>query len=155
MSDINKELIGRLVYIEVEAGVRYWEDATVNGQEDAQGTLIPFRFGDTWAPTIRLSDGQILSWPAGTTADIHYKVCDDGEYWLAAEEGRMVKWTGFYVPTKFLCHGDNGYGDYIILKVSEDGRIQNWRPPAIEITHDAKEQGYWLPAPQAYQGGDA
>ena len=28
-------------YIEVSAGVRYWEDATINGATDTDGTLTP------------------------------------------------------------------------------------------------------------------
>ena len=55
----------KATYIEVEAEVRYWEDATVNGQEDTTGTLMPFRFGDKWCPTIRLEDGWIVNWPEG------------------------------------------------------------------------------------------
>ena len=39
------DIATRAVYLEVEAEVRYWEDATVNGQEDEAGTLIPFKFG--------------------------------------------------------------------------------------------------------------
>lgn len=34
-------------YLEVCAQVRYWEDATVNGAEDADGTLIPAPCGET------------------------------------------------------------------------------------------------------------
>jgi hypothetical protein len=37
------------IYIEVEAEVRYWEDASVNGQEDTDGKLMPFRFGKSGA----------------------------------------------------------------------------------------------------------
>ena len=33
-------------YIEVSAGVRYWEDATINGATDTDGTLTPMRKGD-------------------------------------------------------------------------------------------------------------
>lgn len=119
-------------YIEVEAGVRYWEDATVNGQEDTEGKLIPFRFGNEWCPIIRLEDGRIIGWPEGTTADIHYKVCDEGEYWLSDESGKNAKWRGDYVPDKFLCHGDTGYGDYIIFKVGPDGCIEGWQKPEID-----------------------
>lgn len=119
-------------YIEVEAEVRYWEDATINGQEDTDGTLTPFRFGDKWCPWIRLADGWVVNWPEGTTADIHYKVCDQGEYWLSTDECRVAKWKGDYVPDAFLCHGDTGYGDYIIFKVGADGKIEGWRHPAID-----------------------
>jgi hypothetical protein len=121
------------VLLLVDAGVRYWEDATVNGTEDADGTLIPHRCGERWQITIELATGRIKYWPQGTKADVHYKVCDDGEYWLADEAGRRVaKWKGDYVPDRLLCVGDRGYGDYIIFKVGPDGVIDGWRKPEID-----------------------
>lgn len=124
-------------FIEVRAGVLYWEDADINGKADTEGTLTPFRVKNSWCPTIRLADGQVMGWPAGVVADIHFKVCDDGEYWLLDEHlKRVAKWTGFYVPNDFLCHGDNGYGDYVILVIDADGRIQNWRQPVISWACD-------------------
>jgi hypothetical protein len=111
----------------VDARVRYWEDAEVNGISDDDGNLIPCRVGDSWMPTIELATGVILGWPVGTSAKIHYKVCDDGDYWLADAEGnRLYKWADHYVPDRLLCVGDRGYGDYIILNVMEDGRIAGW-----------------------------
>jgi hypothetical protein len=131
------------VYIEVSAGVRYWEDATVNGVEDNDGGLIPFKRGSLWCPVIRLADGIVMDWPAGTEADIHYKVCDAGEYWLLdADRQRVAKWGGFYVPSAFLCHGDKGYGDYIIFKVGADGAIQKWEQPAIEWAKEDEDAGW-------------
>lgn len=119
-------------YIEVSAEVRYWEDAEVNGVEDTDGSLMPFRRGDLWCPTIRLSDGAIMGWPEGTTALVHYKVCDQGDYWLLDhDQNRIAKYQGDYVPDKFLCHGDEGYGDYIIFNVAEDGKIIDWNEPTI------------------------
>lgn len=119
-------------FIEVRAEVRYWEDSSVNGVEDEVGTLIPLRNGKYWAPVIRLEDGTIMDWPQGTTADVHFKVCDHGEYWLLdGKRNRIAKWGGDYVPNQFLCHGDNGYGDYIIFKVIENGRIEGWRKPTV------------------------
>lgn len=123
----------KAAYIEVSAEVRYWEDATVNGKEDTDGTLIPLRFGDTWKPVIRLDDGQILDWPVGTEAAVCYKVCDQGEYWLHDKDGnRIAKWKGYYVPDDFLCHGDQGFGDYIIFEVGQDGKIKGWQRPMLE-----------------------
>jgi hypothetical protein len=131
-------------YIEVSAAVRYWEDATVNGQEDEGGTLIPFKKGQSWCPVIRLADGMVMDWPAGTEADIHYKVCDQGEYWLLDDDKKRVsKWAGFYVPNDFLCHGDTGYGDYIIFKVGPDGVIKGWRTPEIEPANRDDDEGGW------------
>ena len=126
-------------YIEVSAGVRYWDDATVNGTTDTDGTLIPLRKGDNWEPVIRL-------------ADVHFKVCDAGEYWLLNDaRKRVAKWAGFYVPDDFLCPGENGYGDYIILKVGVDGQIEKWRTPALEMVCDCDEdaQHGWKKLPNA------
>ena len=111
----------------VEADVRYWEDATVNGVEDENGDLIPCKVGDTWKPIIDLETGLITNWEKGKEANIHYKVCDAGVYWLQDENGeKIVKAKGYYVPD-FLSIDDSGYGDYIIMKVDKDGKINNWR----------------------------
>lgn len=136
-------------YIEVRADVRHWEDATVNDIDDDDGTLIPFRVNESWHPVIRLSDGAVKDWPQGTTADIHYKVCDAGEYWLQDESGaRIAKWGGYYVPSEFLCHGDEGYGDYIIMTIAEDGKVIGWQAPGIEMPelgHDEDDlQNLWI-----------
>lgn len=109
-----------------EAGVRYWEDATVNGVEDEDGKLIPGRHGDLWRAKINLAAGRIEDWPAGTTADIHYKVCDAGEYWLLDADGNRLAHQEGYVPSG-MCHGANGYGDYIIMTVGPDGVIANYQ----------------------------
>lgn len=133
-------------YLEVEAGVRYWEDATVNGVEDTDGKLMPMRKGDCWAPVIRLADGMVMDWPQGTTADVHFKVCDAGEYWLLDDERkRVAKWAGFYVPDDFLCPADNGYGDYIILNVGADGLIEKWRTPDVRMVcpRNEDDQSGW------------
>lgn len=120
-------------FIQVEAGVRYWEDATVNGVDDEDGTLIPFRRGDLWCPVIELVTGRVIDWPQGVTADVHYKVCDEGEYWLLDEnKQRIAKYADYYVPSEFLCHGDSGYGEYIILNIDECGFVKGWRQPKID-----------------------
>lgn len=120
-------------HIKVSAGVRYWEDTDVNGVEDTDGTLIPGRVGDLWEVRINLADGRIEDWPAGTTADIHYKVCDAGEYWLLDEAGDVIGHREGYVPGEFLCHGADGFGDYIIMSVGPDGRIEKYRKPHVDL----------------------
>lgn len=118
-------------FIEVDAGVRYWEDAKLNGEWDNDGE-IPLRDGERWKPVIDIVTGHIANWPEGTEADVHYKVCDDGEYWLQDESGkRIAKLRSYYVPD-ILCVGDNGYGDYIIFKVGSDGRVIDWKQPGID-----------------------
>lgn len=121
-------------FLRVSAGVRYWEDATINGQPDADGTMTPLRNGALWEPRINLETGEVLDWPwpQGPTADIHFKVCDAGDYWLQDENGiDVAKWKGDYVPDGILCVGGGGYGDYIILKIGANGLIEGWHAPEI------------------------
>ena len=127
-------------FLIVEAEVRYWEDAVVNGKDDSDGTLIPLRHDNLWNITIDLETGEIKDWPKGTTANVHYKVCDAGEYWIAdSEENRILRWDGFYVPDDFLCVGDErGCGDYIIFKVGQNGIIEGWKRPVIDDTRWVK-----------------
>ncbi|PCI11889.1 MAG: hypothetical protein COB73_00870 [Flavobacteriaceae bacterium] len=123
----------------VEANVRYWEDASVNGIDDEDGDLIPCKVGETWKPIIDLDTGIIINWEKGKEANIHYKVCDAGEYWLQDEDGnKIVKAKGYYVP-EFLAIDDSGFGDYIIMKVDKEGLINNWRFDSDPFTNEDED----------------
>lgn len=111
--------------LKVEAGVRYWEDAEVNGISDESGGAIPCRVGDNWCPVIDLETGVIHDWPENTLAKIHYKVCDAGRFSLIDEAGEEVISIDGYVPS-ILSPGGSGYGDYIIMNVGPTGTIENW-----------------------------
>ena len=120
------------VSLHVAAKPRYWEDATVNGETDTEdGKLIPLKYGDVWDVHIALENGRVLGWPQGTTAEVHYKVCDAGHYWLVDEDGKRAKWASDYVPNELLAIGESGYGDYIILKISAEGMIEGWKHPRL------------------------
>ena len=112
-------------YLKVEAGVRYWEDATVNGKEDTDGSLIPFRHGALWCPVINLETGTVENWPGGTFAEVHYKVCDCGRYILLDDSRNEVAVRDGYVPS-IMCPEENGYGDYIIMNIDGGGNISGW-----------------------------
>lgn len=112
-------------FVRAKCGVRYWEDATVNGIEDEDGKLIPFKEGECWKPIIDIDNGKIANWPLGTVANIHYKVCDDGAYELLDENFELIKNLDGYVPN-IMCHGDNGYGDYVIMNIDECGFIEDF-----------------------------
>ena len=111
--------------LHVKAGVRYWEDATVNGKTDDKGNLIPCKVGDYWKPIIDIDKGKIINWLYGIEADIHYKVCDDGTYALKDANNNTVLSFDGYVPS-IMCPEENGCGDYIIMKVDKEGNINNW-----------------------------
>lgn len=130
---VEKEV--NIKYLHAVAGVRYWEDATVSGIEDAEGNLIPCRKGDNWEPIIDIDAGKIINWKQGVTAYIHYKVCDDGTYNLEDKDRNVILSKEGYVPN-IMCPEDDGFGDYIIMKVLEDGTICNWNPNIDDFLED-------------------
>lgn len=108
---------------------RYWEDSSVNDEEDADGTLIPCRSGDTWDLWIDIATGRIDGWPHGIVASIHYKVCDEGTYFICGTDRQVIRRTehGAYVPD-CMSPKEEGYGDYVIMDIGPDGVIAGWRP---------------------------
>ncbi len=114
-------------FLKAEMEVRYWEDGIVNGvQDDDDDPKIPLRKGDMWLLEIHLYDGSIRDWPVGTTAKVHYKVCDAGVYHLLDADHQVVITQTGYVPSMLAPQG-GGYGDYVILDIDADGIIKGWK----------------------------
>lgn len=109
----------------VNAGVRYWEDAVVDGADDERGK-IPCRKNGLWCPEIEVDTGKIINWTQGVEASVHYKVCDSGFYQLKDAEGNVVGEIDGYVPS-CMSPKENGYGDYIIMDIDAKGIINNWK----------------------------
>jgi hypothetical protein len=110
----------------VSAKVRYWEDSCINGITDTKdGSLVPCKNGKNWDLTIDVETGIITNWVKGITANIHYKVCDDGKYTLLDEYNNELVSYESYVPN-CLCPKEDGYGDYIIMDINENGKINNF-----------------------------
>jgi len=82
---------------------------------------------------LTVASGIMVNWNQGVKADIHYKICDDGRYFLLDENNNVVmSIEDDYVPN-CLSPKSNGYGDYIIMDVSEDGKISNWKFSTVVI----------------------
>lgn len=124
-------------FLQVDAHVRYWNDAEVNGEDDVdiyecpdESPKMPFAVNVNddwrWQITIDVDKGMIVGWPKGTTARVHYKVCDEGVYTLMAKDHNIVERVESYVPN-CLAPGDFGYGDYIILDIDENGKIEDFK----------------------------
>lgn len=127
--DLLAGIASKPTHLQVIAYVRYWDDAQVNGiQASEDGSNTPLKRADgAWAPRIRLSDGVILDWPQGTTAQVYYKVCDSGSYYLQNDQFETIAMRECnYVPA-CLAIDDKGYGDYIIMTIDATGKIANWR----------------------------
>lgn len=122
--------------IKVFAGVRYWEDASVNNEDDESGNLIPCKDGDLWKPIIEVETGKIINWEIGKEADIHYKVCDQFSCELIDVNNETIfSLENEYVP-KIMCPKESGYGDYIIMDIDKEGYIKNWNPDLSEFITD-------------------
>lgn len=124
---INKPIDYDAVKMEVFASVRYWEDSEINGIEDTEdGDNIPCKNGENWCPVINIDTGIIENWEIGKTANIHYKVVDCCSFGIKDDKDEIIfKQENDYVPS-ILCPKECGYGDYIIMDISEDGIIQDW-----------------------------
>lgn len=122
----------------VNAYVRYWEDGRINGVSDnADCPNMPCAVkgeeGYRWMPIIDIETGQIRNWREGTTAKIHYKVCDEFECRIIDEKGGercLIKDYEGYVPY-FMYPKECGYGYYIIMDIDENGYIQDWDKVAV------------------------
>jgi len=86
----------------------------------------PMRQGDMWKATIDLDNHCIVAWPQGKTLEFYMKVCDQGSYQLIDDHGNEVlAIENDYVPNNLL---PGEYGDYLELKIDENGVITNWLP---------------------------
>lgn len=129
---INKPTDYEAAKMEVFAAVRYWEDSEINGIEDTEdGDNIPCKNGENWCPVINIDTGVIENWEKGKIANIHYKVVDRCSFGILDDKGEVIfKQENDYVPL-ILCPKENGYGDYIIMDISEGGVIQDWNKHAL------------------------
>lgn len=113
-------------YLNAICHVRYWEGAKINGiYAEEDGSNIPCKDKANWDVLIDIDTGQIKNWPKGTTAEIHFKVCDAGCYKLLDENLKIVKEIDGYVPS-IMCPEGDGYGDYVIMNISSNGIIEKW-----------------------------
>lgn len=116
--------MAKVRYLEIEAGVRFWKNAIVDGVEDVDGDLIPCRQGDLWCIIIDVTNGKIINWEKGIEAEVNYKVCDNGTYRLYDSKNRLlVERSEIYVPS-FLSNN----GDYLNLAIDSTGEIEGWEP---------------------------
>lgn len=92
---LEKKLIENvnLKYFELNVWPRYTEDAEINGEDDKEmenNPQMPFLIKEgseyRWNIIIDIETGSVVDWPKGVTADVHYKVCDEGEYSLLDSE---------------------------------------------------------------------
>lgn len=147
---INKPTEFEAIYLKVDAGVRYWQDAYINGNRDTdcdETDVYPnmpcaeyigkqhcvLRGNDwRWRPLIEIETGRIVNWQQGITANVHYKVCDDFACEILDSGKEVITSYDGYVP-KVMCPADEGYGDYIIMNIDESGFIQGWEKEFIRL----------------------
>lgn len=134
---IRKEI--KVWKLHAQMNVRYWNDATINGKECESSEDMPLASGDMWIVNIDIESGSIDGWPDGTTADVHFKVCDAGTYELLDFEGETVFELDGYVP-KIMCPNGRGYGDYVIMTIDENGNIENWKIELDDFQDAINEQ---------------
>lgn len=113
--------------IRLDSCVRYWEDAIVNGEyENEENPRIPCAMEKNWIIDIDATTGNIENWEKGYTANVFYKTCDENDVTLYDKEGNILCEYEGYVPGCFSID-DKGFGDYIMMTIDENGKINNWK----------------------------
>lgn len=132
-------------FLQIDVGPRYWEDSEIKVEEKWEDDIdyleqkkgvcpkMPFAVKDDtksyveyrWRLTIDLIEGKILDWPMGVEARVFYKVCDDGTYYLLDGDKNVLEEKNCYVP-EILAYEQEGWGDYLIMKIDENGKILNY-----------------------------
>lgn len=123
--------------LHIHAGIRFWGDATVNGQRDRNGTLIPCRDDNYWNPIIEVDSGKIINWRENTKADIQYELWRDIKCTFFDSEGNEVLKIEGYMPDLMLPTG-YGYSNLILMDVDENGVIQRWNPDLFDFDDTGK-----------------
>ena len=141
----------------VKAAARYWADYSysedngetwVDADDDEDSTerefmsRMPLVISDDigygtenyWNLSIDIDTGKAQDWRKGFCVCTHLKVCDNGLYQFVDNEGNVV-WNSmdeeeYYVPN-FLSLEENGYGDYIFIRIDGEGYIKDWKEKAI------------------------
>ena len=151
--DIVKKVSEDIKYLRATMGVRYWVDCEYGF--DFESTLyidfpdteeeneriknltpcvvrkdIGYKENDYLELIIDIDEGKVLNWPYGFCLNTRYKVCDDGEYVFLDENKNEVinitkSFDQYYVPD-FLALEDNGYGDYVIINIDGNGKIEHF-----------------------------
>lgn len=74
---------------------------------------------------IDVENGKLLNHDFGHKIELYNKVVDEGTYTLVDTETGETKIIQDYVIAGLDTYG-NGYGDYVILNINENGFIKEW-----------------------------
>ena len=116
------------------AYVRYWEDGEFYCPNNkTTNCIIPGRDDQYWDCTIDIDSGKILNWIPGVVGDVCFKVCDEFSCEFIDDKSSYIYTIeNDYVPD-FMCPVEPGYGDYIIMNIDEDGKIENWSVHEVKV----------------------
>lgn len=82
---------------------------------------------NTFYLKIDVETGKVINWPVGIDGYFYdIKLVDGGIYKLLNKNNKIIHNYIGYVP-KCLSIEDNGWGDYLIFKIKNDGYINNWK----------------------------
>ena len=79
-----------------------------------------------WSGIINLKTHKLLNWkPEYGSLYLQAKVCDSGTYFLLDKDKKTICKIADNVPNGLIPEVDD-CGDYIRLRINEDGTIENW-----------------------------
>jgi len=136
-------------YLKVVANPRYLEDTYLNGKEDKEGEICIYDNDKQILDfVIDMVEGKILNWNNTQGAKIHYKIADEGKYYLIEYISQHMysikkEYSSYYVVDELLAIDRNGYGDYMIMEVDKNGYIKNY-PNYKNIKDFLENEEKWI-----------
>ena len=124
-----KVQVERTMNVEYDIATVRLELAVRHGDDDMPDDF-PFRKGEMWRVDVDANTGRIKDWPKGLAHELYMKVVDCGTYTLLDPTGAQLA----IIENDYVPHGvvPGKYGDYVDLKINEDGVITNW-PKRFDI----------------------
>lgn len=111
----------------------------MHGWGELYENKYPLVFKGIWSGIINLKTHKLLNWKS-EYGDLYLqaKVCDSGTYFLLDEDKKVICKIADYVPNGLIPETTD-CGDYIRLRINNDGTIENWpeEPSFSDFLEDA------------------
>ncbi len=112
-----------MVYFPYDEELCSYTDSWIGELDDNKYPLVS---KGMWSGIINLKTHTLMNWkPEYGYLYLQAKVCDSGTYFLLDKDKKVISKLAGYVPNGLIPDVD-GCGDYIRLRINNNGVIENW-----------------------------
>ena len=121
--DLNEVAHYLMIYFPYDEEMCSYTDACLGELDE---NTYPLVSKGMWSGIIDLKTHRLLNWKP-EYGDLYFqaKICDSGTYFLLDKDKKAICKIADYVPNGLIPEADD-CGDYIRLRINNDGTIKNW-----------------------------